>query len=285
MTNKENGYVHPYIEARSRLKEEQVIVLDNVTDLPHYDETLITDDLLIIICHRGWDHEETYDLHEKGVSVVMPKQIIRSHKSSEDFLQTIVAVSNDIFELFRLHYNYTHYTPYYRKKPVTQLTDEQYDSINKMVKVLRNLTQHESKYRSEMLINQLCIILNMIGEFRVKNNPEELAHTPQTIMFEKFYESITEHYHEAHEVAYYAQLFNLTPKYFASIIKTETGISANRWITDYVITKAKKLLETRKDLNLQQISIMLGFNEQASFSRYFKTNTGKTASEYRDGVN
>jgi len=36
------------------------------------------------------------------------------------------------------------------------------------------------------------------------------------------------------------------------------------------------------DMTIQQISQYLGFSEQASFSRYFKANTGLSPTEYRD---
>jgi len=283
MENKDQKeYVHPYIEAKGRLQKEKIVILDNITEVPLYNQAYISNDLLILICHRGENWEETCNLKAKGVSVVMPKQIVRSYRSSEDFLQTIIAISTEFFDYLKQRYPYTRYTSYYRVNPVTLLTDEQYEFVIDLVEILRSLTQHDSKYRTEMLLQQVSILLNVLGEYRVTNNPEEIIHAPQTMMFNKFYESITEHYHEAHEVAYYAKMLNLTPKYFASIIKEETGISATKWISDYLIIKAKTLLDSRKDLSMQQISIKLGFSEQATFSRYFKTHTGMTASEYRN---
>nr|MCR5712008.1 helix-turn-helix domain-containing protein [Prevotella sp.] len=67
----------------------------------------------------------------------------------------------------------------------------------------------------------------------------------------------------------------------SEVIKEETGISALKWITDYVIIQAKMLLDSHQHLTIQQISHRLGFTEQSSFSRYFKANTGMTPSEYR----
>ncbi len=283
MANKDSKeYIHPYIAAKPRIQEEKVIIIDNVTEVPLYNQACISNDFLIFICHKGENWEETCNLKAKGVAIATPKQIVRSYKSSNDFLQTIIAVSNDFYTELAQRYPYTRYTSYYRVHPVTLFTDEQFEFILEIVEVLRGLIQHKSKYRSEMILHELSILLNMIGQFRVQNNPEEVIHAPQTMMFNKFYESITEHYHEAHEVAYYAQMFNLTPKYFATIIKEETGISATKWISDYLIIKAKTLIDSRRDLSLQQISMQLGFNDQATFSRYFKAHTGMTATEYRD---
>ena len=60
------------------------------------------------------------------------------------------------------------------------------------------------------------------------------------------------------EVAFYARLHHLTPKYFASLIKAETGIRSTEWITNYVIIQAKMLLDSHKEMTVQQISYHLG---------------------------
>jgi len=278
----DDGYMHPYVKARAQLREEQVMVFDDVTEMPTYDAEYITDDMVIAICHKGRIQGNYGDFAEKNVAILLPKQIVRGYRSSDDFQETVIAISSDFFETLRQQYLYTRYTPYYRIKPITHLTDEQYQGIINIVNIIRIITRIKSKHRTEMLIQQISILLNIIGEFRIKNDPEEKVHAPQTMMFNKFYECITEHYHEAHEVNYYAKFFNLSPKYFATIIKEETGISATKWITDFLIVKAKALLSSRRDLSMLQISMKLGFSEQASFSRYFKTHTGMTASEYRN---
>ncbi len=277
-----NSRMHPFYECKKDLQREKVIVIDNVTDAPVYNEACITDDFVIAICHRGRLKADREDMLPMDVGVMNPKQITMSKSASPDFLETVIVMSEEVFEELRHRYQYARYTPFYRANPLTHLTEEQYKFINNVTDTIRFLTKSESKYRDEMLLQQISIFLNVLGEFRTQNNPEEKISAPKTMLFNKFYESITEHYHEAHEVIYYAKMFGLSPKYFANIIKAETGISATRWIADYVIIKAKVLLDTRRDLSLQQISMMLGFSEQASFSRYFKMHTGMTASAYRD---
>ena len=42
------------------------------------------------------------------------------------------------------------------------------------------------------------------------------------------------------------------------------------------------LLHMRHDLSVQAIAYMLGFSEQAAFSRYFRRETGLSPSEFRD---
>jgi AraC-like DNA-binding protein len=55
-----------------------------------------------------------------------------------------------------------------------------------------------------------------------------------------------------------------------------------KWIEQYVIAQAKRLIETRATQTLQETAYMLGFSEPTSFYRYFKRATGMTTKEYRD---
>ena len=105
--------------------------------------------------------------------------------------------------------------------------------------------------------------------------------TPALQLLNRFQNAVVKHYQESREVKYYADLLCLSPKYFGSIIKEQTGISASAWISRYVIIQAKSLLRHNKHLNIQQISYQLGFADPAAFTRYFKANTGLSPKEYR----
>ncbi|MBQ3733187.1 MAG: AraC family transcriptional regulator [Bacteroidales bacterium] len=48
-----------------------------------------------------------------------------------------------------------------------------------------------------------------------------------------------------------------------------------------VVAEAKMLLHMRRDLTIQAIADMLGFEEQATFSRYFRRETGMSPTEFR----
>ena len=68
------------------------------------------------------------------------------------------------------------------------------------------------------------------------------------------------------------------------LIKQETGVSAGEWIDRYVVLQAKALLNRMRNLSIQEITDRIGFSEQASFSRFFKRNTGISPKEYREKI-
>lgn len=81
---------------------------------------------------------------------------------------------------------------------------------------------------------------------------------------------------------FYADLFCLSPKHFAAVIKQQTGINASDWISNYVMIQAKTLLRHQHQLTVQQIALRLGFPDQATFSRFFKVNEGVSPTEFRE---
>ena len=147
--------------------------------------------------------------------------------------------------------------------------------------MLQSISQLNHLKRNELLVKQMEIGTQLMEIYLHENGLTTLELTPAQQLFNRFKNAFVNHFQESREVQYYANLLCLSPKYFGSIIKKETGISANEWISGYVIVQAKSLLRHSQNLNIQQISYQLGFPDPAAFTRYFKANTGMSPKEYR----
>lgn len=82
------------------------------------------------------------------------------------------------------------------------------------------------------------------------------------------------------QVRYFADKVCLSPNYFGDLIKKETGMTAQEYIQNKIITVAKEwVLDT--NLTISQISYELGFQYSQHFNRFFKKGVGCTPVEYR----
>ena len=124
----------------------------------------------------------------------------------------------------------------------------------------------------------LEFLLRLLSRYRTSKLNETNA-TKRISM--QFHSDLAQYFRTYHDVGFYAERACLTPKYFSVVIKQETGYTVTHWIRAKIIAEAKLLLHIRHDLSVQAIADMLGFNEQASFCRYFKRETGLSPTEFR----
>jgi AraC-like DNA-binding protein len=277
---------HPFIQLLSTLDEKGVVVTDSVEGIPVNEESYVSPDMLIILCHQGRmlfndSPKLTFKAHD--VAILLPNQLGGfSQQPSADYRTTWIAISKKFHDHLQHFYPYTRYALRYRRHPITPLPDLQYQSLCHAIELLRPITQSKSVHRDEMLSNLISIILNIVGECHAKNQiSDSYSLSPNEQLFNRFYEAIIQHHRESHEMAFYAHICCLSPKHFSEIIKRDTGISPKGWITHFLAARAKVLLDSREDHTVQQISNLLGFDEQSSFARFFKRETGMTPREYR----
>lgn len=82
-------------------------------------------------------------------------------------------------------------------------------------------------------------------------------------------------------VQYFAEKLGLTPNYLGDIIKHFTQKSAIENIHEFVMVKAKEMLEKRNDLNTTEIAYALGFEYPNYFSKFFKKQLNLAPKQYR----
>lgn len=100
------------------------------------------------------------------------------------------------------------------------------------------------------------------------------------IIATKFRQLVKEQYKDRKLVKDYATLLNITPLYLNEVMKEISGFAASYWIHQEVIQEAKRLLYYT-GLDIKEIAFELGYEDHAYFSRFFKKNTGMTASLFR----
>jgi two-component system response regulator YesN len=77
-----------------------------------------------------------------------------------------------------------------------------------------------------------------------------------------------------------AKEVGLSPVYFSSIFKKETGVNLSDYLSDYRIKKAKEFLK-KSNMNINEIAYNTGFQDPKYFSKLFKKAVGISPIEYR----
>lgn len=269
----------------SKLIEQQgLVVINNVTGMPTYNnEPYISPFAVIALCHRGSAKGE-YDMQPiefsfRDLSFMRLGHIIRTHKVSADYVTSLVVMSEKFFENVEQVSSMSFFAHNHYDNPVHHLTNRQYRQMCDAFKLLDTVSGVGTHYRDKMTLNVVNTITMLSSEFSPvvqEGQGEGNRH-----LSSRFNDAIVEHCSKEHDVSFYADLFCLSPKYFSSLIKAETGKGASHWIDNYLTLQAKQLLVDNPELNIQQIAARLGFSEQSSFSRFFQNKTGLWPTEYR----
>ena len=277
---------HPIKKMATQIEERGVMVLENVTNLPAYGESYVSPFYVVGLNTRGYLRAEfdfqPVEFHPHDIVVVYPNHIFLPHETSDDYLVTLLIMSSKFKNLLN-SINPTHNTFQFCERPSFHLNEDQYEGVLSSMKAVRAISMLNNSNREEMLAAQMDVFSSLLEAY-MKQNGEVMFGKQSSVqqLLMRFQEAIAQHYRESREVKFYSNLLCLSPKYFSTVIRQETGTSASRWIADYVVMRAKQLLAHNGSKSIQQISQELGFPDQATFARYFKTNTGMPPREFRD---
>ena len=110
---------------------------------------------------------------------------------------------------------------------------------------------------------------------------EEQFLSKKTRLVRRYKNLINNHFISHKSVDHYATLLSITSNYLNEVVKSETGVSAKKHITERVLLEAQNLL-LYTNLDISEISHLLQFSEPTHFSKFFKKETGLTPKNYQE---
>ena len=276
------NYQHPMLRDMQRIKEKGIVIFEDVRDLPLGAEPFTSPDYVIAIGHRGHmdiRYDDMPDFSEKQtVAVIFPNHTLRTVRKTDDYLATLIVVDASLLNdpLLRI-INQMRY--HYEPHPWVALNKKEYGIIMNLVEVMKETSSIDIPDQRLMLTIQLEFLMRLLGYYRKIRLHEEPTYKRVSM---QFHNDLSQHYRTHRDVRFYAEKACLSPKHFSTVIKNETGHTAAWWIHSRIIAEAKMLLNMRRDLTVQAVANMLGFDDQAVFSRYFHRETGLYPTEFRE---
>ncbi|WP_430406756.1 helix-turn-helix domain-containing protein [Fluviicola sp.] len=177
--------------------------------------------------------------------------------------------------LFKNYYNYGLHEP-------LLLIEKEEEEIKTIFGLMLKY-YNEEKENLTVLLSYVHVLVSLVESFykrQFASNP--VQYSPIVSGFQQLLKNYyNQPINQTPTVQYFAEKLGLTPNYLGDIIKHLTRKSAIEHIHDFVIAKAKEMLEKRSDLNTTEIAYALGFEYPNYFSKFFKKQVNYTPKKYR----
>lgn len=239
----------------------------------------------ICVCLQGSCHA-TFNQHRCSIRqgdmcVFFPHMLLQLDNQSDDFEAYCIVSEIDVTREVQVP-SATSLFLYIKDNPCISLDEA---TLRRMLEYCRMFSEFERNghpYRAQIARHLSMMIYYEIFDIYRHSKPVSMsAQTRQETMFRQFLLLVSEHYVREREIGYYAGRLCVTPKYLSSVVRGVSGNSAAWWINHTVILHAKNLLQTNRQLTIQQISDRLNFPNPSFFGQYFKRRVGMTPKEFR----
>lgn len=107
------------------------------------------------------------------------------------------------------------------------------------------------------------------------------THSQNERILKRYLKLVYKHGYLHRDLAFYANILCITPKYLSSAVSKTSGKKASQWLAEATMNKAKYMLK-ETDMTISQIAEALLFQTPSEFIRYFSNHEGITPLKYRN---
>jgi AraC-type DNA-binding domain-containing proteins len=258
----------------------------------HYESPFRINYLTFVLIING-ESEVTIDYIKHKFSSKMwagisPANVISYSSTSSDFYCYCVMISKNFIEdtlIGKQPMSLGNYLNL-RDNPGVQLSVQEMNVLKESLdRLYYYLKISEHNYKREIIQNSFYNFLLELGNIfagkaNLKVDMQALSRKDQ--LANQFMILLRDNVKVEHSLTFYSNKMCISTQYLSLLLKEVTGKRAKEWIDSYIMSEAKRLLRI-PNTTIQTVSNELHFYDQASFSKFFKKNTGISPKKYQNG--
>lgn len=162
-------------------------------------------------------------------------------------------------------------------------TEEDIETMLSIIELIENqIRLSQSRPLTSLTLNSLwhALAYHILNSYVNVRQLETNARGVKEAIMLNFHNDLTRDCSKHRTVAHYAQLQNLSPRYFSTSVKEVTGKPPLHWISLAVVAEAKRLMRDT-NMSIKEIGYELSFTSPTFFSRWFRQFAGETPTTYR----
>lgn len=231
-------------------------------------------------------HFNDLELSENMFMVTDPQTVYEMISVSDDFQSRMVSYKREFISALSLRFNRLIGYRYFRQQMNrgVPFDPEEMEIVWKTVNFLKYIldTETEILYKKEVvehLFSVFCYQMAGIISKEDANSMSQMSRQEEIVFI--FLNDLAANHQTERTVEFYAERQSITTRHLSSVVKAITGKSASQMIALIVMNEAKVLLNS-SNKPVSEISSMLGFSDQYSFSHFFKKHFEVSPSQYRN---
>ncbi|AZA57972.1 helix-turn-helix domain-containing protein [Chryseobacterium shandongense] len=231
-------------------------------------------------------HFRDLELSANMFMVTDPQTVYEMISVSDDFQSRMVSYKREFISALSLKFNRLITYRYFRQQMnigVPFHADEM-EVVWKSVNFLKYILDSETEmtYKKEIvehLFSVFCYQMAGIISKEDSSSMNQMSRQEEIVFV--FLNDVAKYHNTERSVEFYAGRQSITTRHLSAVIKSVTGKSASEIIALIVVNEAKVLLNSSSK-PVSEISSMLGFSDQYSFSHFFKKHLGESPTQYRN---
>jgi AraC-like DNA-binding protein len=229
------------------------------------------------------DGKNSFTPRQGDLAIWQMSNTIQRIECSDDFEADVLLLSGEFLQQFNPEMVWASKGfVFIRINPTFHLDEEAMRLMNDDFELFRKgLLMENSEFKREILGRVMQIFIYDLWTV-CQHGLSQIDTSDNTArIFLRFLSLAQQNARTEREVAFYADLLCITPKYLSQVSRTITGLPASQWIQFYASFELVSLLnDTTKTLT--EVSDLMHFENVSHFSRYVKKTLGKSPSDYRN---
>ena len=224
--------------------------------------------------------EETQHPLLDGTLIVMPPMAVHGFEFLPDTEGWVLTIPTPYME--RILEEEPRLPEFLSQAQLTRLPNrETTASFNAIFKTIE--AEHGANTPARRLVLRSLVTLLVAEIYRLnpaRTDKQRDAATQKQLLLRHFQALVDDHFKERWAVSRYADRLGITPTHLSRICRQILRVPASELITERSLLEAKRLL-IYTSLSIAEIGWDLGFSDPAHFSKFFRENTGRKPSEFR----
>lgn len=229
---------------------------------------------------------QDFTVRKGDFSISTTMSLCHISKVSPDFKVIAVMVNRELSSQIGMGISTELLTSIIKHPVISPRSESEREYMHNKLRDVELLEQIYSGTRDMAHIEAIVMSLRSFLRMFAKNISEQhgyesdFSFTSADNYFRSFIELLSKHVQTEHEVAFYANKLNITPKYLNEMTRRKMQYKAKEVISAFLVSKIKReLLVSGKSVKC--LAFEYNFGDQSSFGKFFKKETGTSPVAFR----